>query len=105
MNSFTVYALSRGKGVPREAREALGSVRKLVEADRSRGVKVTLETTRIGLEGETRLCAAYQDPKDAAAAFERAKALVRGIDLVNLVAGPCESGDRERGPQKKEEEP
>jgi hypothetical protein len=82
--------------VPAEAREALEQVTNLVESDRQRGVKVTFETTRIGLEGEQRLCAEYEDPAERARAWERASAIVKGVDLVNLVAEPC---------QKKEETP
>ncbi|HVR72305.1 MAG TPA: hypothetical protein VMT87_15800 [Vicinamibacteria bacterium] len=101
-----MYALSRGKGVPREAREALGKVRALVEADRARGVSVRLESARIGLEGETRLCAEYEDAAAAARAYARASALVEGVDLVNLVAGPCASGPPPPpGKQEQEEKP
>ena len=87
--SFAVYALSRGKGVPPEAREALRRVVELAEEDRRRGVKVTVTTTRIGLEGETRACLAYEDPKEGTRAFERARAIVKNVDLVNLKAEPC----------------
>jgi hypothetical protein len=105
VNTFAVYALSRGKGVPKEAREALGKVRALVEQDRTKGVAVTIETARIGLEGETRLCVEYEDGSAGAAAYERASSLVKGIELVNLVAGPCAKGPPRPGTQDKEEEP
>ena len=96
ITSFAVYTLSRGAGVPPEAREALEQVTSLVEADRKRGVKVTSETTYIGLEGEKRLCAEYEDPKEGTRAWELAGAIVKGVDLVNLAAEPC---------RKKEETP
>lgn len=99
--SFAVYALSRGKGVPQEAREALGKVREVIEGDRGRGVGVKVQTKRIGIEGETRVCAEYEDPKDAARAFERAKAFVKGVDLVNLVVEPC---DKPAAPDKAQKE-
>src|SRR2546421_10404028 len=54
VKSFAVYALSRGSGVPPTAREALRKVQALVEKDQKRGIGVTIETTRIGIEGETR---------------------------------------------------
>lgn len=87
--SFAVYTLSRAKGVPPAAREALGKVRDLVEADRKRGVAVKMETTRLGLEGETRLCAEYEDAGEAAKALERARRLARGVELMNVVVEPC----------------
>lgn len=86
---FALYTLSRGKGVPDKARDALRQVREFAEADRGRGLAVSIETTRIGLEGETRLCVEYKDPKAGSRALEQARALVRGIDLVNLVVEPC----------------
>jgi hypothetical protein len=95
--SFAVYVLSRAKGVPPEAREALRRVREMVEADRNRGLAVRVQTTRIGIEGETRLCAEYDDPKDAAQAIERASALVKGVDLTNLVVEPCEKSEGKGG--------
>ena len=88
--------MSRGTGVPPAAREALEQVTNLVDSDRQRGVKVTFEITRIGLEGEQRLCAAYEDPAEGTRAWKRAGAIVKGVDLVNLVAEPC---------QKEEETP
>ena len=82
--------------MPSEAREALEQVTNLVESDRKRGVKVTVQTTPIGIEGERRLCAEYEDPREGTRAWERAGAIVKGVDLVNLVAETC---------QKKEETP
>lgn len=105
IKSFAVYTLSRGAGVPPAAREALEQVTNLVESDRKRGVRVTLETTRIGIEGEKRMCAEYEDPRDGAQAWERASAIVKGVDLVNLVAEPCASPATATETQKEEENP
>ena len=87
--SFAVYTLSRGNGVTAEAREALKKVEQVLESDRARGVSVRVDKTRIGLEGETRLCAAYDDRLAGARAYERVKEIVHGVDLVNLVIEPC----------------
>ena len=87
--TFVIYTLSRGSGVPAGAREAQQKIQKLVEEDRSRGASVTVETTRIGLEGEQRLCVSYQNARDGDRALERARAIVKGVDLVNLVVEPC----------------
>jgi hypothetical protein len=101
--SFSLYVLSRGKGVPPEAREALRKARELIEADRRRGLGMKLETKRLGIEGETRLCAEYEDAKDAGRAFERVSALVKGVDLANLVVEPCTKPGSEG--QKEEPKP
>jgi hypothetical protein len=99
--SFAVYSLSRGTGVPPEASEAQLKVQKLAEADRARGVTVSIETTRIGIEGERRLCVAYRDSRNAARALARARVIVKGIGLVNLVVEPCTPAPSKI--QKKEE--
>jgi len=87
--SFSVYALSRGSGVPPAAREAQQKVQELVESDRSRGVDVNVRATRIGLEGERKLCVTYADAQEAARALERVRAMVKDVDLVNVVVEPC----------------
>lgn len=87
--TFVVYALSRGSGVPPDARAAQLKIQRMAEADRDRGLSVTIETTRIGLEGERRLCITYRDSRLGARALDRARAIVKGIDLVNLVVEPC----------------
>jgi len=91
--------------VPPEAREALRRVRELVETDQNRGVSVSVETTRIGIEGEARVCVEYKDPGDGTRAYERARVIVKGVDLVNLVAEPCATPAPQTGIQKEEEEP
>jgi hypothetical protein len=87
--SFSIYVLSRGKGVPQKARQAMRKARELVEADQRRGVAVKMETKRLGIEGETRLCVEYEDAKAAARAYEKVKALVKGVDLARVVVEPC----------------
>jgi hypothetical protein len=89
VRSFAVYALSRGTGVPDAAREAQEKVQELIEFDRGRGVVVTIQATRIGIEGERRLCVTYADAQEAARALERVRAMVQGVDLVNVVVEPC----------------
>jgi hypothetical protein len=96
--SFALYVLSRGKGVPDEAWEALGKVRALAEADREEGVAVTIQEKRIGLEGERRLCIEYEEETKARQTYGRARALVEGVDLARLEVETCaepEKGEKE----------
>ena len=95
VKSFAVYVLSRGSGVPSKAREALRKVRALVEKDQKRGIGVTIETTRIGIEGETRMCIDYKKAADGRLAYDRVRVIVKGIDLVNLVAEPCAKNEKQ----------
>jgi len=99
VTAFSVYALSRGKGVPPEAREALRRVDELVDGDRRRGIGVRTRRTRVGLEGETRLCVEYACAADARRALEQVEKIVEDVDLVNLVRGPC------KGPDEEEDKP
>jgi hypothetical protein len=96
--AFAVYVLSRGKGVPPAADEALRKVQDLLEADRKRGIELKFEMKSIGIEGEMRLCAEYVRAEDAQRTFDKAKAIVKGVELTNLVVESCaqRSGGQER---------
>jgi len=88
--SFAVDTLSRGTGVPEEAKDAARRVVAMAEEDRARGVKVTIGKPEvIGLEGERRVCIAYDDAEEGSRAYERAREIVRGVDLINLTVEPC----------------
>lgn len=98
--SFALYVLSRGKGVPDEAWETLGKVRALAETDREKGIALTIQEKRIGLEGERRLCIEYEGEKEARRTYGRAKALVEGVDLARLEIETCaepEEDEKEKG--------
>jgi hypothetical protein len=88
--AFTVETLSRGKGVPPEAKEALEQLRAYVEDERAKGVPVSLTMTRIGIEGETRTCIAFQTQEARKKAFDHAKSLFEGQELVNLRLERCD---------------
>jgi hypothetical protein len=45
--------------------------------------------TRIGLEGETRVCAATRDAAAAQGLLEEAQRAAQGAELFNVVAEPC----------------
>lgn len=87
--SFSVYALSRGKGVPDEARTVLESARTLLKAAREKGEVTGLTDRRIGLEGETRLCAEFKSAETAAALFLRLRRIGEGVDLINIKIESC----------------
>jgi hypothetical protein len=84
-----VSALSRGSGVPEAARDALARVRALFETARGDGRVLRIVETRIGLEGETRLCAVTRDAAAAQSLLEEAQGAARGAELFNVVAEPC----------------
>ena len=88
--AFTVELLSRGKGVPAEAQQAMGRLRSRVEADRMRGISVRVVESRIGLEGETRACVVYRNATDGRNAYQQATEMFKGVDLVNLKLERCD---------------
>lgn len=86
---FALYALSRGKGVPAAARDAMIKAREWLDDAKRTGRVVHIVETRIGLEGETRLCAEFADLESSQTMLERIRELVEGVELINLVVEPC----------------
>lgn len=87
--SFAVYALSRGRGVPDPTWSAWQAVWKMLEDARREGKVTRLQQTRIGLEGEVRLCAEFSSPEHAREMLERAREIGKGVELLNVVEEPC----------------
>ena len=87
--SISVYALSRGKGVPDPAREVLAQTRTLLKAAQERGEVLRVVEQRIGLEGETRLCAEFSHAESAGIMIEQIRQLGQGVDLINVKVEPC----------------
>lgn len=87
--SFSLYVLSRGKGVPDETWRVLKEMRKMFASRQADGVVVRIHEERIGLEGERRLCAEFIDETAARKAWSDAMEIAAGIELVNLRAEPC----------------
>ena len=86
---FAVYALSRGKGVPEPTRGALRKAHTLLEGAKQRGEVIKLKETRIGLEGETRLCVEAKDVDAARALLLELRAMAEKVELFNVVVEAC----------------
>ncbi|GJL58735.1 MAG: hypothetical protein NPIRA03_15920 [Nitrospirales bacterium] len=87
--SIAVYALSRGKGVPDQAIEVLSRSRTLLKSAQERGEVRRMVEQRIGIEGETRLCAEFSDAESAHSMIEKLQQLGEGVDLINVNVEPC----------------
>ncbi|MFZ1745029.1 MAG: hypothetical protein WBO24_02835 [Nitrospirales bacterium] len=87
--SIAVYALSRGKGVPEQAIEVLAHSRTLLKSAQERGEVRRMVEQRIGIEGETRLCAEFSDVESAHSIIEQIQQLGEGVDLINVKLEPC----------------
>lgn len=86
---FAIYALSRGRGVPAPTAQALEVLHDQFDKDRDKGIVTRIESTQIGLEGETRLCVEFSSPEAASNAWEYTRQKTLGIELLNLRRETC----------------
>lgn len=89
LRSFALYVLSRGNGVSEGGQKALADFRKLLGSMQAKGEVVEVSDTRIGLEGETRICARFASAEHAAKAWTDMQRSLTGADLVQLKAEMC----------------
>lgn len=87
--SLAVYALSRGKGVPEATRRAFGEIKAKLKTLHDSATVVELKEQRIGIEGETRLCAVFVDPGAAREEYQRL-AQYQTVDLLSIALERCE---------------
>lgn len=88
-HGVAIYGLSRGKGVPETTRRVLQDVRALAETGKHQGTVREWRQTRIGLEGETRVCVDLRDAPAKQDFMRQLHEIVQGIDLINVVEEPC----------------
>ena len=88
---LTINALSRGKGVPAETRDAFAQIRTLLEQQQANASVAEVQVQRIGLEGESRLCVEFRSRSDAQATLARIRTLSTGVDLLEVVETHCPS--------------
>lgn len=86
---FSLYMLSRGKGVPEPTREAFEKANTFLEKARQRGDVLSMNKTRIGLEGETRLCVRAKDAAASRALQEEVWSIIGDAELFDVVEGSC----------------
>ncbi|MGH2745390.1 MAG: hypothetical protein ACRDLY_12310 [Thermoleophilaceae bacterium] len=91
--AVTVYALSKGKGVPPATRETFKKARALLQDLHREDRVVRIDETRIGLEGEVRLCAEFTDERTARETIERLRESSRDVELLNVVEEPCRKAE------------
>lgn len=89
LRSFALYVLSRGSGVSEGGQKALADFRKLLGSMQAKGEVVEVSDTRIGIEGETRICVRFADAEHAAKAWMNMQCSLTGADLVQLKAEKC----------------
>ena len=86
---FSIVILSRGQGVPALAKDKLKQIESLLKPYDDRG-KLKVSKSRIGLEGETKVCVAVSDSNLANQMLSQTQAIAKGVDLMNVEAEPCD---------------
>ena len=89
LRSFALYALSRGRGVSEGGRKAIADFRELLRNLKAEGQVVEVSDVRIGLEGETKICASFASPELAGKAWLQLQGSLAGADLVQLKPEKC----------------
>ncbi len=87
--SFSVYALSRGKGVPKETRKVFEKIQEMLEEAKAKGEVRSMKRTRFGLEGESKLCAVFESAELTQRMYDELEQLTVEIDLLNITNEPC----------------
>ena len=87
--SFALYALSRGKGVPDTTRNALNRIRNKLEQAENKGGIMHIHQSRIGIEGEFRLCVEFNDAQSRTAMLTKIRELIKNVELLNLKIEAC----------------
>ena len=82
--SIEILALSRGRGVPKETRAVLESIKSVVARMQREGSVIASEESVFGLEGETRLSVVFKDQASARAAQSELTKIGEAIDLLEI---------------------
>jgi hypothetical protein len=89
LQSFALYALSRGRGLSESGQRAIAEFRELLSNLKAEGHLIEVSDTRIGIEGETRICASFTNRELAGKVWMQMQRSLVGADLVQLKAEKC----------------
>jgi hypothetical protein len=89
LHSFALYALSRGSGLSASGQRAIAEFRDLLRSMKADGGVVHVSETRIGIEGETKICAEFATAELAGQVWMHMTQSLQGADLVQLKAEEC----------------
>jgi hypothetical protein len=88
--SFALYALSQGRGLTEAGHRALVEFRDLLRNLKASGQVIQVVESRIGIEGETKICAKFATGQLAEQAWTQMITFVREGNLVQLKSEECE---------------
>ena len=66
-------------------------IRALLERQQATTAVTAMHYQRIGLEGESRLCAEFRNASDAQTALAEIRRIAADVDLLNVAEAPCPS--------------
>lgn len=84
-----ITTLSKGRGVPAPTRDAYKQIRGVLEEQKNQSAVTRIDTQRVGLEGEMRMCAEFSDRTQAEYTLEQIRKISADVELINVVEGPC----------------
>jgi len=87
--SFAVYALSRGKGIPERTRNIFNGIVGTLEQAKKDGKAMNIGQSRIGIEGETRLCVEFNDSQFGMTMAAQIQNSIQNVDLLSLKIEQC----------------
>ncbi|WP_189644650.1 hypothetical protein [Luteimonas gilva] len=87
--SVVITTMSKGRGVPAPTRDAYKQIRGLLEEQKNQSAVTNIDTQRIGLEGEMRMCAEFRDRAQAEYTLEQIRKLSADVELIHVAEGPC----------------
>jgi hypothetical protein len=86
---IVIYAMSKGQGVPEATRAVRDKARTELQRLRAERRVLDINETRIGIEGERRICATFATREDAEATVAKLRSMSEGVELFNIAVEPC----------------
>jgi len=94
--AVVITTLSKGRGVPAPTRDAYKQIRGLLEEQQNQSAVTNIDTQRIGIEGEMRMCAEFRDRVQAEYTLDQIRKISDDVELLNVVEGPCPPTQRDK---------
>lgn len=96
--AVVITTMSKGRGVPAPTREAYKEIRGLLEQQQDQNTVTNIDTQRIGLEGEMRMCAEFGDRAKAEYTLEQIRKISADVELIHVAQGPCPTPQGDKKP-------
>ena len=78
-----------------ELQPVVTKIREYLDAARKDERVTAMQSSRIGIEGETRLCIEFRDAASAAELGAQVRAMAGDVELLNVVEETCPTGEKQ----------